>query len=156
MNKFDDMMAMLAAESKDFQQIIAIDQDFELFTRAWCVAELDTASEMGMSQTVKVYSRYTLDKNVSWLKNLDIRKMQATRPEDKADILAKIKDIPTFNSMMQSLLLEKLFPAWHSMGMTDQMNCVGRIARWQHVAKQGRLEDIWDVLGPRGACHPCE
>merc|ERR1712014_296896 len=47
MNKFDDMMAMLAAESEEFQQIIAIDPDFQLFRRAWCVAELATASEMG-------------------------------------------------------------------------------------------------------------
>merc|ERR1712187_104223 len=132
------MMSMLAAESKEFQQIVAIDQKFELFRRAWCVAELDAASEMGMSQTLKVYSRNTFDQNVSWLKNLDIQEMQATRPEDKADILAKIKDIPMFNSLMQALLLERLFPAWHNQDMTDQMKRVGRIVRWQQVAKQAK------------------
>uniref|UniRef100_A0A6U6KAR8 Uncharacterized protein n=1 Tax=Zooxanthella nutricula TaxID=1333877 RepID=A0A6U6KAR8_9DINO len=143
MNKFDDVMAMLAATSKDYKQVVAIDQEFKLFTRAWCVAELATASEMGMAQTVKVHSRRTLDKNTSWLGALRIEEMRATRPEDVADILAKIKDTVKFNLSLKALLFEKLFPSWRSLEMTDQMNRAGRIARWQQFSRKAGDQLVW-------------
>merc|ERR1712048_701815 len=43
MNKFDDMMELLSATDSNFAQVIAVDASFELFSRAWCVAEIAAA-----------------------------------------------------------------------------------------------------------------
>ena len=40
MNKFDDMMAFLRRSVPSFSQVVAVDESFDLFWRAWCVAEL--------------------------------------------------------------------------------------------------------------------
>eukprot|EP00913_Durusdinium_trenchii_P002097 g1936.t1 len=44
MNKFDEMMAFLAARDPKFCQVVAVDSDFGVFTRAWCMAEVAQAS----------------------------------------------------------------------------------------------------------------
>ena len=49
MNKFDDMMALLARENPDFAEVVAVDASLDLFGRAWCVAELAEAHRMGGS-----------------------------------------------------------------------------------------------------------
>ena len=46
MNKFDDMMALLARENPDFAEVVAVDASLDLFGRAWCVAELAEAHRM--------------------------------------------------------------------------------------------------------------
>ena len=43
MNKFDEMMAFLAARDPEFCQVVAVDSDFGVFTRAWCMAEVAQA-----------------------------------------------------------------------------------------------------------------
>ena len=53
MNKFDDMMALLAASNANFSQVVAVDSQCGLFHRAWCVAELVQASQMQLVQHVK-------------------------------------------------------------------------------------------------------
>ena len=45
MNKFSDMIALLAAGNAKFSQIVAVDVAFGLFRRAWCVAELVQACQ---------------------------------------------------------------------------------------------------------------
>ena len=45
LNKFDSMMSQLHRRySQNFMQVVAIDKDFNLFSRAWCVAELVEAA----------------------------------------------------------------------------------------------------------------
>ena len=47
MNKFDDMMALLARENPDFAEVVAVDASLDLFGRAWCVAELARSTSYG-------------------------------------------------------------------------------------------------------------
>merc|ERR1712176_1383250 len=44
MNKFSDMMAFISSTNSEFEQVVAIDPGFDLFSRAWCVDELWAAS----------------------------------------------------------------------------------------------------------------
>ena len=60
MNKFDDMMALLARENPDFAEVVAVDASLDLFGRAWCVAELAEAHRMGMTQSLKIRNKETL------------------------------------------------------------------------------------------------
>merc|ERR1712039_341420 len=76
MNKFDEMMAFLAAGDQEFTQVIAVDRTFKLFTRAWCVAELAEANKMGMRQQLKLASQQSLDQQQDQLRDLDVEKMQ--------------------------------------------------------------------------------
>eukprot|EP00405_Crypthecodinium_cohnii_P024618 CAMPEP_0206487842 /NCGR_PEP_ID=MMETSP0324_2-20121206/41943_1 /ASSEMBLY_ACC=CAM_ASM_000836 /TAXON_ID=2866 /ORGANISM="Crypthecodinium cohnii, Strain Seligo" /LENGTH=209 /DNA_ID=CAMNT_0053966523 /DNA_START=241 /DNA_END=866 /DNA_ORIENTATION=+ len=55
-NKFDDMMAHLSKVVPDLRQLVAVDQKFILFSRAWCVAELVEASMSEIPQNVEIYS----------------------------------------------------------------------------------------------------
>ena len=60
MNKFDDMMALLARENPDFAEVVAVDASLDLFGRAWCVAELAEAHRMGMAQRLKMRNAETV------------------------------------------------------------------------------------------------
>ena len=50
MNKFDPMMILLSAMGPDFSQVVAVDAEFVIFSRAWCVAEIVAAHEVGKRQ----------------------------------------------------------------------------------------------------------
>ena len=51
------MINYLCNHVDGFGQVIAVDSEFEIFGRAWCLAELVEARKQGMEQTVKVHSR---------------------------------------------------------------------------------------------------
>ena len=87
MNKFHDMMAYLAAHDADFSQVVALDVKFDLFTRAWCVSELATASAMGMRQHLKPLNSQALKAHTHLLRSVRVENMKATRPEDIEEIL---------------------------------------------------------------------
>merc|ERR1712050_503596 len=82
MNKFDEMMAYIAAHDANFAQIIAVDSRFDLFTRAWCVSELAMAHAMGMKQHLKLLNVRALEENSTRLRQLRIEDMKAARQED--------------------------------------------------------------------------
>jgi len=130
MNKFDDLMAFLAAGDDDFTQVVAVDRSFKLFTRAWCVAELAEANKMGMRQQLKLVSQQSLDQQQDQLRDLDVEKMQAARLEDVQEILSKIPDVVAFNAHLQSLLFGHagLFAMWAKFDIVEQAAQVGRIA----------------------------
>lgn len=71
------MMALLAAGSPDFSQVVAVDTSFGLFTRAWCVAELVKADETGLKQHVKMHSSSVLRKRAGSLHGLKVQNMKA-------------------------------------------------------------------------------
>ena len=48
LNKFDDVMDLLYKTVEGFGQIVSVDTEFEIFSRAWCVAELIKADGCGM------------------------------------------------------------------------------------------------------------
>merc|ERR1712224_1122384 len=85
MDKFDAMMKMSKEErAGDFEQVIAVDRKFELFDRAWCVAELAEADRSRMRQRLKVLSLENLEDNYDEIEVLDVRNCGASREEDKA------------------------------------------------------------------------
>jgi len=143
MNKFDDMMCYLAAMDEGVRQIIAVDRQFVLFSRAWCVAELAAAHEMGMSQSLKVSSSDNLDREEQKLHNLRVREMQASRPEDVQEILQKIADKDEFDRRVQELLFGNIFAGWRNLDTEEQLMQAGRMARWEAIARLDRQSLIW-------------
>jgi len=111
MNKFNDMMAYLHAQVPDFRQVLFIDPSFEMLTRAWCVAETVEAHTAMMPQKAVLESQRGFgvgrrDFNLyAKLVSLDVRNCDASRPEDKEEILARIDDVDRFNVQLQWIIL---------------------------------------------------
>ena len=134
MNKFDHMMAYLVARDASFEQVVAVDADFNLFTRAWCVSELAKAFVTGMKQSLKLLNVRSLQKHKEALEGLRIENMQASRPEDIADILADIPDKALFNGFLQRMIFHSLIPNWSNLDALNQAVQIARVARWQGLA----------------------
>ena len=71
--------------------------------------------------------------------------MQATREEDRLEILAKIPNHEDFNAHLQKLLFEDLFPAWRCLDVALQLDRMGHMLRWHDV---GRRRGTWRILDP--------
>merc|ERR1719253_1751211 len=98
-------MNHMPEQSTDFYQVVAVDVRFSIFERAWCDAELVQAYNRSMRQELKIYSQRCIIKHRSKLQRLDVRQCQASREEDKVEILGKISDIDDFNTMLRNMLL---------------------------------------------------
>ena len=107
MNKFDDMMALLAEHTLGFGQVISVDAHLDLFGRAWCVAELAEAYRRRMDQKLMLKSKTLLLRRQCTLEGLRVENMQASRPEDVQHILAKIPDKQAFNKNLQKLVFDQ-------------------------------------------------
>lgn len=129
MNKFDDMMAFLARHVEGFSHVVAVDAEFQLFWRAWCVAELVEGSCTQIPKRLKLSSREALENHYDALAFMDVQECQASRLEDKAMILDKIEDVDTFNDHLQWVVfgVDGLFCKWKD-ARTSAANA-GRIAR---------------------------
>ena len=150
MNKFDDMMALLAAGNPNFAQVVAVDQSFGLFSRAWCVAELVKADETHLKQHVKIHSKPLLVTKKASLRNLKVENMQASRPEDVDYILSRIPNKHVFNQKLQKLIFDKtgLLSTWFQLDAARQMEEVGNLLKWS-LADDGRGE-IWQFWSKWG------
>jgi len=104
LNKFDAMMSHLVRVTDGFEQVVAVDERFDLFSRAWCVAELVEAESSGIPQTIQIHSIDAVDNHYGSLATLDVRDCKASRQEDKHFILQRIQDVESFNSRMQWLI----------------------------------------------------
>merc|ERR1711920_770713 len=95
---------------------IVVDKGFDVFSRAWCIAEIVQGSASGIGQSLILHSAESVDEHYVGLADLDVRDCKASRPEDKAAILAKITDIAAFNVHLQKLMsdadAEGLFSQW--------------------------------------------
>eukprot|EP00434_Breviolum_minutum_P024620 symbB.v1.2.021741.t1/scaffold1878.1/size97411/2 len=134
MNKFDDMMALLARENPDFAEVVAVDASLDLFGRAWCVAELAEAHRMGMAQSLKIRNKETLLRRQLTLQDLKVEQMKASRPEDVVEILAKIPDKEAFNAKLQELIFDSnvgLVAAWKNADALQQMEEVSHLLNSQ-------------------------
>ena len=80
MNKFDDMMALLARQNPDFAEVVAVDASLDLFGRAWCVAELAEAHRMGMAQRLKMRNKDTLLTRQLTLQGLKVENHESFSP----------------------------------------------------------------------------
>jgi len=112
MNKFDDLMQLLVT-APDLRQVVAIDRNFELFSRVWCVAELVEAHDAKISQNVCLPWKQALDANLGdlglYLKlaTLSVKDCSATREEDKDRILRKIRrkwGVGEFDAQLQATI----------------------------------------------------
>ncbi|CAE8590909.1 unnamed protein product, partial [Polarella glacialis] len=132
LNKFDDMMGHIA-------QIDVVDGKFDLFTRAWCVAEVAEAFRIGMPQNLKIKCGqlrgqvlHAFEERLRFLKVQEMEAwMEASRPEDVAEILAKIPDKDAFNAQLQTLIFDEhtgLLTQWRILDTTEQLRHFGLLA----------------------------
>lgn len=149
LNKFDDMIRLAASASPSFRQVVAVDQSFELFERAWCVAELVQAQVVEIERDVKILSTRALDQHYLRLLGIDVRQCQASRPEDAAEILRKIGSdaaIEQFNTDLKDTIFGQggLFAKW--MDGVDKGQHAGRLAKRalarQTAARQERQVEL--------------
>ncbi|CAE8634973.1 unnamed protein product, partial [Polarella glacialis] len=127
MNKFDEMMAFLkhanrlrrrqlrkllteeaAINMKRFGQVVAVDVNFELLGRVWCVAELVEAHRLHLPQVLMIHSAASRERCLQKLRHLDVREAEASFAADKELILGKIEDVDIFNEQLKGLLLRQL------------------------------------------------
>mmetsp|Transcript_29742 Transcript_29742/g.44127 ORF Transcript_29742/g.44127 Transcript_29742/m.44127 type:complete len:148 (+) Transcript_29742:195-638(+) len=106
------MMAHLSKVVPDLRQLVAVDQKFMIFSRAWCVAELVEASMSEIPQNVEIYSNRPFRANdaealfiYAKLAKLTVLDCKASRQEDKDAILARIPGIPRFDAQLQEIIL---------------------------------------------------
>lgn len=138
MNKFDDMMAWLAASNPSFAQVVCVDASFQLFHRAWCVAEIAEAHRRGMEQSLNICNREVLIREQHALKALQVEKMKASRPEDVDGILAKIPDIKAFNETLQELIFNEKFgllSAWKKVDALQEMEELSHMLKWVRLSE---------------------
>jgi len=108
LDKFDAMMRLLHRRVYGFSQVVAVDRQFSLFTRAWCVAELVEADTCNMPQRVYVSSQKALERNQATLANVRVEECKASRQEDVQMILSKIElandSIENFNCKLRDII----------------------------------------------------
>lgn len=150
MDKFDDMMRYLAKTHNDFCQVVVVDSRLTLFSRAWCVAELAEANRLGIPQRLKLRNKDSIqgkDKE-EMLRQLDVRKMTASRVEDVQQILDKILDKDVFNEALQDVIFDSRFgllAAWRNLDSSRQMSETGRLLFWNRAdAGTGIVWRCWD------------
>jgi len=98
------MMRYMAKKQPCFRHVVAIDEHFNVFMRAWCVAEIVEGSALHLSQRMVIHSQESFDRHYNDLKHLDVRACRASRLADKMEILGRIKDIDMFNEYLQWLI----------------------------------------------------
>lgn len=110
MNKFDDMMVFLQEVVPHFRQMVVVDPEVDLFGRAWCVAELVQGHLLGTPQHLQMLSSRLLDVQSNDLRiyaklvTMSVADCEASRSEDKAEILRKIPDVKLFDSHLQGII----------------------------------------------------
>lgn len=134
MNKFCDMVAFLSVQDLNFHQLVVVDTDFNVFTRAWVIAEIAEGYTRGLMQTLVLPSAEALAENEEKIQNLRVEDMQASRPEDVELILEQIDDKQEFNRQLHTLIADRhsgLLAEWAGLNDIQRLSKVGRLARWQ-------------------------
>eukprot|EP00928_Gymnodinium_smaydae_P087743 TRINITY_DN71969_c0_g1_i1.p1 TRINITY_DN71969_c0_g1~~TRINITY_DN71969_c0_g1_i1.p1 ORF type:complete len:471 (-),score=40.87 TRINITY_DN71969_c0_g1_i1:417-1700(-) len=106
-NKFHHVLTRMVHDDPSFRHLVAIDERFEIYTRAWCIAEIAQAAELGIPQVFKMFSLTALFQRRTHLMALDVRNCQTSRDTDKQLILSWIPDISLFNARIRKILLEE-------------------------------------------------
>ena len=127
-----------------------MDWSFDLFSRAWCVAELARAYYLGMNQRLVMPCLMRLQRCESKLHGLKVQDMQASRPEDVQEILAKIPDQDSFNRRLQDLLFNSSTGAiaiWRTKDSHKRLQRSGRLARWNAIV--GGRKRFWEHVSSK-------
>ena len=83
MDKFVEMMHLIKNSKERFGQVIAVDRQFALFKRAWCVAEIAEGTASHIPASLKVASAKSINDNYeSTIEKLDLRECEASHEED--------------------------------------------------------------------------
>jgi len=156
LNKFDDVMRFLRYWHREaFAQVIVVDVSFQVFSRAWCVAEIIEGNNLGIKSSVKILSEIILDTHYDMLTVLDVQECKASRVEDKDMILAKITDTAVFNLHLQECIFGTagLFHQWRDG--QEQARQIGRILRraWlpENEDRKSLLESESDASSVEGS-----
>merc|ERR1712060_374501 len=113
LNKFYCLMDLLQEEVPEFRHLVVVDRSFEVFSRIWCMAEIAQAYTSDIPQRVQLISCSDFrndSRNLCLyerLTSIQIKKAEATRPEDKDAILAKIPDLNDFDARLQAAIVGK-------------------------------------------------
>jgi len=140
-NKFDDMMIRCAQRNPNFGHVIAVDRDFTLFSRCWCVAEVHAGRQLQLHQSLMLHSRDTIASHQDQLQNLRIEEMQASVASDKERILAQIHDKERFNRELREMVLNThtgLLACWEDAGQYTE--ALGRLisTRGSHAPRSSQ------------------
>jgi len=128
LNKFDDVMRVLCSVHEDtFAQVIVVDTAFQVFFRAWCVAEIIEGNNLRIKTSVKIPSEESLNSNYDMLAMLDVQDCESTHIEDREMILAKITDIHVFNLHLQERIFGAAGLFSHWIDGQEQARRIGRI-----------------------------
>merc|ERR1712218_447283 len=126
-NKFPDMIDFLVAHNRGFEQVIAVDDSMDIFTRCWAMAEVERCYRLGVVQHIKLKDADSLDGKEQRIRNLRISQMQATRPEDIQEILAGIPDLEAFDLRLNRLILDTRDGLLNSYRRVDGRSIMERI-----------------------------
>jgi len=154
MNKFADMMEFLLKRNPEFEQVIAVDAQNQIWSRAWCIAEIARAHSVGMKQRMKLLNFMSLHDHEERLRNLKVEDMTASRPEDVQQILDSIPDKKEFNRNLQTLIFDKLIIQWNDFDAADQMVVAGKLIRWGNLAQQRSFHGIFEYRQNSGSWRP--
>ena len=84
--------------------MVAVGAKFELVTLAWCIPELAKAPSSGMKRELKLLNFRILEEHAPQLRTLHIEDMDASWPEDVAEILCVFPGRAAFNARLRELL----------------------------------------------------
>ncbi|CAE8591804.1 unnamed protein product [Polarella glacialis] len=135
MNKFDDMMGLLQHRQPNLRHLVAVDRRFELFSRAWCVAELVQSYLSNLPQTVLLLSNRALDvqaeclETYNFLSTLTVLECKASLEEDRLQILAKIPDVHEFDVQLQAVIFGSRGLLRNALAGFDRVDAAARAAR---------------------------
>merc|ERR1712108_80199 len=74
LNKFDDMIMFLAENvTSGLVQVVVVDEVFNVFSRAWCVAEIVEGSALNIPQHIVMHSIGSLEIYYNSVAFLDVR-----------------------------------------------------------------------------------
>lgn len=107
MDKFGVMISFLHERSgASFKQTLALGNHGSALSRAWVVSEIAMCLSLGMTQSVQLPFPVKLGnkKLQSTVEALDVRQCEASRPEDKEDILKGIEDKDAYNKDVKDML----------------------------------------------------
>ncbi|CAK9054544.1 unnamed protein product [Durusdinium trenchii] len=143
LNKFHSMMLWLQQQKPNFRQLVAADGDFNVFERAWCVAELVAAHDADIPQRICLYSNSPFDFDeedlsaYAKLASISVANSVATRQEDKEMVLQQIFSVKDFDRELQHLIFGNRLVKQKSIGY-DSLALAARTSR--------RLQAVWDQV----------
>lgn len=137
LNKFEQMMAHLAEVVPQMRQIVAVDQDFEIFSRAWCIAEINQALSLGIDQVLKLPSAEAVQRRGVEVQSIRVEECQASRAEDRDAILEKIPDLDAFNARMHAAIFGQAGLLQQALDGATEAAWLGNVAR-RALLRRGR------------------